>query len=134
MWMYDYFAPVTSDQTVADFWYDIWKPDHVPYVIQNLQFVHSVITKEDLIRKVGNNVDLISLYFSDREFFHDLMVKGLDHILHDDSSYGSNKRLKLYRNFSLLSDGEDGNIIWANLKNIKKIVSGNSSCLIPVFE
>lgn len=134
MWMYDYFAPVTSDQTVADFWFNIWRPAHVPYVIQNLQFVHSVITKEDLIRKVGNNVDLLSLYFADREFFHVLMCKGFDHLIHDDSSYGSNKRLKFYRNLSLFSDGEDGNINWHALKNVKKVVSGNKSILIPVFD
>ena len=131
--MYDYFAPVSSDQTVCDFWFNIWRPAHVPYVIQNLQFVNTVVTKEDVIRKIGNNPDVLALYHADREFFHELMCKAFDHLMHDDSSYGSNKRLKFYRNLSLFSDGEDGNINWHNLRNVKKIVSGNQSILISVF-
>lgn len=131
MWVYDYFAPVTDDHSISDFWFSIWKPDHVPYIIQNLQFIHSVLTKEDVIEKVGNSVDVIALYFTDFDAFHELMLKSFERLMRDPSSYGSNKRLRFYRILSILSGSSDGNIDWSKIKNLHKIISGNSSSLCP---
>lgn len=132
MWVFDYYAPVKCDQFVSDFWYDIWKPDYVPYVIQNLQFIHSVPTKEDVICKVGNSVDVHTLYWTNRPLFHKLMEESLIAHMKDTSRYGSNWRLRFFNCLSLVTDGEDGNINWDSVHHLKKVFSDTGSTLIPV--
>lgn len=94
-----------------------------------MQFIHSVITKDDVIDKVGKDVDVIALYFTDKEAFDQLMLYSFYRIMDDPSSYGSNKRLRFYRTLSLLSDCDDGNIDWSKIKHLQKIVVDHSSVL-----